>query len=85
MGVKKVVLRTEGRSDSNTSSSANVRVHVTYGKCRKNFGRAAGKFIFDGCQKFMKRGVEGTEAAFICAACSCNRECHEMTVENEVV
>lgn len=80
-----MVLRTEGQPLSSANSSNDIRIHVSYGECQRNLAAQIGGYALDGCREFMASAVEGTEAALICAACSCHRSFHRRIVESEAL
>ncbi|PHU25502.1 Mini zinc finger protein 1 [Capsicum chinense] len=70
-------------SQSSTNSAFTVR-RVRYKECQKNHAASVGGYAVDGCREFMPSGDEGTDSAFICAACGCHRNFHRREVETEV-
>ncbi|KAK6913255.1 ZF-HD homeobox protein, Cys/His-rich dimerization domain [Dillenia turbinata] len=70
------------REDSNTSSL--TYRSVRYKECQKNHAANMGGYAVDGCREFMATGKEGTDAAFICAACGCHRSFHRREVQTEM-
>ncbi|KAK4360741.1 hypothetical protein RND71_019693 [Anisodus tanguticus] len=81
-----LVLKTDSSSSSeNSTNSAFTMRTVRYKECQKNHAASVGGYAVDGCREFMPSGEEGTNNAFICAACGCHRNFHRREVENEVV
>lgn len=78
-----LVVKGEDDSQSSTNSAFTVR-RVRYKECQKNHAASVGGYAVDGCREFMPSGEEGTDSAFICAACSCHRDFHRREVETEV-
>ncbi|XP_060194299.1 mini zinc finger protein 2-like [Lycium barbarum] len=70
-------------SDNSTNSAFTVRI-VRYKECQKNHAANIGGHAVDGCREFMPSGEEGTNSAFICAACGCHRNFHRRAVDIEV-
>ncbi|MBA0688167.1 hypothetical protein Goari_005971 [Gossypium aridum] len=50
----------------------------TYMECRRNYLAPIGRYIVDGCEKFMKRSAseDQTKEALFCARCGCHRSFH---------
>lgn len=69
--------RNNRRNAARAATAANQRhpEDVQYKECLRNFSREEGKFVFDGCYVFSRRG-DGPEEALICVACGCHRDHH---------
>ncbi|KAK4347784.1 hypothetical protein RND71_034123 [Anisodus tanguticus] len=81
-----LVLKRDSSSSSseNSTNSAFTMTRVRYKECQKNHAASVGGYAVDGCREFMPSGEEGTNNAFICAACGCHRNFHRREVETEV-
>ena len=84
MKKRQIVVRRD-RSGRCSDTSASTYRSVRYRECQKNHAANMGGHAVDGCREFMASGVEGTAAAFTCAACGCHRNFHRKEVDTEVV
>ncbi|CAA2988254.1 mini zinc finger 2-like [Olea europaea subsp. europaea] len=57
-----------------------MKERIMYEDCRKNHAASIGKYVVDGCCKFMPAGEEGSHGALKCAACNCHRNFHRKVV-----